>query len=121
MQALSYVIDPTQQLLTIAGDHGSLDEWRVLFARVLLDPRWQPGFVVLRDLRGVTCAAGDPVFAVVRQFWPHLLPARAAILTTRSFDASSLASLIDGLPVQVFTSFDAAIDWLHQERHAMGL
>jgi hypothetical protein len=117
---LSYVIDPTQSLVTITGKRAGADEWKALLARMLLDPRWEPGFAVLRDLRRTTPADADsalPIMEVVRQFWPHLRPARAAILT-HDLDAASLTSealaATHGLPIQVFTSYEAAVEWLRE-------
>jgi hypothetical protein len=54
----------------------------------------------------------------VRRFWPLLKPSRAAVLTPREFDPAVLAAhaLADsfGLPLRMFTSYDAAMEWLRE-------
>jgi hypothetical protein len=121
---LNYVIDPEQALVTITGEYSDAEEWKRLLAQILQDPRLAPGCGFLRDLR----AAETPVDAstvvgimeAVRRFWPLLRPSRAAVLTPRDFDPSALAAhaLADGegLPLRMFTSYDAAIDWLTEGR-----
>src|SRR6185503_7444119 len=51
---LAYVIDRDQRLVVITGEYAKASEWTDLLGRVLSDPRRQPGFAFLRDLRGAT-------------------------------------------------------------------
>jgi hypothetical protein len=121
--ALSYTIDEAEQLVTITGDYSAPDEWRDLLGRILADPRRRPGFAFLRDLRDAThpvdAATVVGIISVVRQFWPHLRPARAAILTRHDIDPAAMVAhaLADAenIPLQAFNSYDAAIEWLRAE------
>ena len=118
--ALHYVIDPARRLTTITGEYSVADEWKTLLGAILRDPQWQPGFGFLRDLRGATtpvdAAAVIRIMDVVKQFWPLLQPARAAILTPHQFDPAAMAAhaLADteGLPVRMFSSLETALEWL---------
>jgi len=49
--SLAYEIDEDERLIVITGDYSDAAEWRSLLGRVLADPRRQPGFAFLRDLR----------------------------------------------------------------------
>jgi hypothetical protein len=119
--ALSYSIDADQRLVVITGDYADVAEWRDLIGRLLVDPALRPGLCYLRDLReaGRTVDASTVVaiVEVVRRFWPMAPPARAAIVTPRLFDDAAMvaqAALADAqhLPMQVFNSYEAAIEWL---------
>jgi hypothetical protein len=118
--ALSYSLDAERKLITITGEYAEADEWAALLARIGADPALAPGFAFLRDLRGaqrpVTAAAVVALMEAVRRFWPILEPSRAAVLTPREFDAAAMAAhaLADSyaLPLKMFTSYDAAIEWL---------
>src|SRR4030095_13853389 len=100
--------------------------WADVLAPILSDPRRQPGFAFLRDLRGATTpvdtATVIQIMAVVRKFWPYLQPSRAAILTPIDVDAAALVAVAvadaERLPFRVFTSYDAALQWLHQDEPA---
>ena len=117
---LNYVIDSTQNLITITGEYADANEWKSLLARVLHDPRLKPGCGFLRDLRAsetpVDAATVVGIMDAVRRFWPLLQPARAAVLTPREFDPAAMAAhaLADneGLPLRMFTSYEAAVEWL---------
>jgi hypothetical protein len=117
---LSYTIDPVERLITITGEYAEPGEWRQLLEDVLRDPRRQPGFAFLRDLREATrpvdAATVVGIIEVVRRFWPLLQPSRAAILTPRQFDPAALTAhaLADAeeMPLEAFTSFDTAMTWL---------
>ena len=117
---LSYTIDTSQQLITIVGEYAEPEEWTDLLAAILQDPRRQPGFAFLRDLRGaqrpVDAATVVRIMQVIRRFWPHLQPSRAAIVTPLEFDPAALVAhaLADAqrLPLQMFTTYDAAREWL---------
>jgi hypothetical protein len=117
---LDYTLDPHQRLITITGDYAEPAEWRQLLERMLADPARAPGFAILRDLRGSSTPIGTPsvvaLMTVVHHFWPLLQPSRAAILTPREFDPAAMVAhaLADthGLPMQVFNSMDAAMEWL---------
>jgi hypothetical protein len=119
---LSYVIDTDEKLITITGEYAAAAEWRDILSRVLHDPRREPGFGFLRDLRGasrpVDAATVVGILQVVRQFWPHLQPSRAAVLTPRDFDPAALVAhaLADAerMPLQMFTSYEAAREWLRE-------
>lgn len=121
--ALSYDIDEAEQLVTITGEYSAADEWQDLLGRVLADPRRRPGFAFLRDLRHATrpvdAATVVAIISVVRQFWPHLRPTRAAILTRQDIDPAAMVAhaLADAenLPLQAFNSYEAAIAWLRGE------
>ena len=123
---LAYVIDRDQRLVVITGEYAEASEWTDLLARVLSDPRRQPGFAFLRDLRGATTpvdtATVIQIMAVVRKFWPHLQPSRAAILTPIDVDAAALVAVAvadaERLPFRVFNSYDEAIQWLRQDESA---
>lgn len=118
--ALAYTIDAEQRLITISGEYSDADAWKALLSRVLHDPRCEPGFAFLRDLRGATAPVDAAmvvrIMEAVRGFWPYLQPSRAAILTPREFDPALLGAhaLADThhLPVRMFTSYDAAVEWL---------
>lgn len=119
---LSYVIDPAEQLVTITGEYAGVEEWKDLLGRILHDPHRRSGFAFLRDLRGATTpvdvATVVDLMEAVRRFWPLLQPSRAAILTPREFDPPALAAhaLADthGLPLRMFTSYEAALEWLRE-------
>jgi hypothetical protein len=118
---LSYVVDAEQRLVVITGEYADATEWRELLARVFNDPARQPGFAFLRDLREATrpvdAATVVGIIDVVRGFWPLLQPTRAAILTLRPLDDAAMVAqaLADAqhLPLQVFNSYDQALDWLN--------
>jgi hypothetical protein len=120
---LSYTIDEAEQLVTITGEYSVAEEWHDLLGRILADPRRRPGFAFLRDLRQAThpvdAATVVAIISVVRQFWPHLQPTRAAILTRNDIDPAALVAhaLADAenLPLQAFNSHDAAMAWLRGE------
>ena len=117
---LSYSIDEAERLVTITGEYSDAAEWQDLLGRVLADPRRKPGFAFLRDLRGATtpvdAATVVQIMTVVRRFWPHLRPSRAAILTPRELDPAALVAHAiadaENMPVQAFNSYDAALAWL---------
>jgi hypothetical protein len=117
---LDYTIDPEQRLITISGEYADAEAWKGLLSRVLHDPRHAPGFAFLRDLRRATtpvdAATVVRIIDAVRAFWPHLQPSRVAILTPRELDPAALAAhaLADThhLPMRMFTSYDAAAEWL---------
>jgi hypothetical protein len=120
---LSYTIDPDRRLVTITGDYANASEWLKLAAALLRDRRLKPGFCFIRDLRGATHPQNTKtviaIFRVVQRFWPNFTPAKGAIVTDRNDDSSALVAqaLADtsGLPIQVFTSYDAALEWLDDE------
>ena len=106
----------------ISGDYGNAPEWLTLVGNVLRDPEVKAGFSFLRDLRG---AVGLPnaalivsVLQVVRRFWPTLTPIKGAILTDIGSDAGAriteALSEIHDLPIEVFTSYEAALAWLER-------
>ena len=117
---LNYEIDPVGKLITITGEYSAADEWKDLLGRILRDPMLRPGCGFLRDLRAaetpVDAATVVGIMEAVRRFWPLLQPSRAAVLTPRDFDPAAMAAhaLADGegLPLRMFTSYDAAIEWL---------
>jgi hypothetical protein len=119
---LSYTIDPIIRLITISGEYANADEWQVLLGRILHDPRRRSGYAFLRDLRHATTPVDAAMVVLimdtVRRFWPQLQASRAAIVTPREFDSAALAAhaLADthGLPIQMFTSYEAALEWLRQ-------
>src|SRR5688572_23059637 len=119
---LSYDIDQILELITISGEYADADDWKVLLNRILHDQRLRPGFAFLRDLRQATTPVDAAMVVLimdtVRRFWPHLQPSRAAILTPREFDPAALAAhaLADthGLPIQMFSSYEAAVEWLRE-------
>lgn len=120
---LDYAIDTDTRLITITGEYSDANEWRVLLARVLADPRRKPGFGFLRDLRGATKPVDAEtvvqIMDVVRRFWPQLQPSRAAILTNSSENPAALVAhaLADAqqLPMRAFNSYDEALTWLQGE------
>ena len=117
---LDYSVDPARGLVTISGEYAVADEWMDLLGRVLADPRRQPGFAFLRDLREATtpvdAATVLRIMEVVRKFWPQLRPSRAAILTRHDVDSPALVAVAladtEKLPLRVFTSHDEAMQWL---------
>ena len=62
------------------------------------------------------------IIAVVRQFWPHLRPRRAAILTRDDIDPAAMVAhaLADAenMPLQAFNAHEAALAWLRGEDEA---
>lgn len=125
---LAYLIDLDQRLVVITGEYSEADEWADLLGRVLGDPRRQPGFAFLRDLRDATTPVDTStvmqIMAVVRKFWPHLQPSRAAILTPHDVDAAALVAVAvadtEYLPLRVFKSYDEAIQWLQPRDEGVG-
>ena len=121
---LDYDIEPDRQLVTITGGYLDALEWETVLGRVLADSRYRPGFGFLRDLRTMAAPADAmtmvKVMEVVRAFWPRLQPSGAAMLTPRDFDPAALSAhaIADshGLPIQMFTSYDAAMAWLQARR-----
>ena len=119
---LAYLLDLDQRLIVITGEYAKADEWADLLGRILSDPRHQPGFAFLRDLRGATtpvdAAAVVQIMAVVRQFWQHLQPSRAAILTPHDVDPAALVAVAvadtEHLPFRVFKSHEEATQWLRE-------
>jgi hypothetical protein len=117
---LHYTIDPARRLVTITGEYSQPEEWRELLLRVLSDPRREPGFAFLRDLRQATtpvdAATVVGIIAVVRRYWPQLRPSRAAIITPLDIDPAALVAhaLADAqhIPLRAFTSYDDAMEWL---------
>jgi hypothetical protein len=87
---------------------------------VLHDPRREEGFVFLHDLRRATApvdtAAAAHIVDAIRTFWPHLQPSRGAVLLAHQSESVAVAvhALADrhGLPVRMFTSCSAALNWL---------
>ncbi len=120
---LHYTIDPVGRLVTITGEYAVPEEWRVLLAQLLADPRRQPGFAFLRDLREATtpvdAATVVGIIEVVRRFWPLLQPSRVAILTPHRFDTAALTAhaLADAeqMPLEAFTSHEVAMAWLRRD------
>jgi len=118
--ALRYDIDPAQRLVVITGEYADAVEWQQLLAALLNDPRREPGLAFLRDLRGggtpVDASTVVDIVTVVRRFWPLFQPSRAAIVTANPLDTAALVAhaLADsqGLPIELFTSYDAALEWL---------
>jgi len=119
---LAYSINSVQGLVVITGEYADAAEWERLLAEILADPHLRGGLGFLRDLREATSPvdAGTVVglMDAVRRFWPLLQPSRAAVLTPRNFDPAAFAAhaVADslGLPLRMFTSYDAAIDWLRE-------
>ena len=117
---LDYLIDSEQRLITITGEYADAEAWKFLLSRVLHDPRCEAGFAFLRDLRRATSPVNPSAVArivdAVLGFWPYLQPSRGAILTTSASEPVALAAhkLADAhdLPVQVFESYDDAVEWL---------
>jgi hypothetical protein len=118
--ALAYAVDAERRLVIISGEYASAPEWLKLVGNVLRDPEVKAGFSFLRDLRG---AVGVPnaamvvsVLQVVRRFWPTLTPIKGAIVTDMRTDSAALITeALSGshdLPIQVFTSYEAALEWL---------
>jgi len=121
--ALTYTIDTEDRLVTIVGDYAGPDEWARLLAEILRDPRRQPGFALLRDLRRATTpvdtAAVVAVIDVVRGLWRQLQFSRYAVLTPLEFDpaalvAAALADAATDLPLRMFSDRGDAMRWLHE-------
>ena len=126
--ALDYTLDREHRLVTITGDYSTPDAWAALLARIQRDTRLKPGFAFLRDLRAartpVDAAAVVGIMDAVRRAWPLVQPSRGAILTPHTFDVNALTAhaLADshGLPVRMFTNYEAAIEWLREGTLAAG-
>lgn len=119
---LVYTIDPDQRLITIAGEYAGPDEWKRILSRVLSDPRCQPGFGMLRDLRGATTPTDAEtvveVINVVREFWPKLQLSRYAVVTPLNMDPAALVAQAladrEDIPMRIFTTCEEAMQWLRQ-------
>jgi hypothetical protein len=119
---LDYTVDRDNRLVIITGDYGTPSAWAALLARIQQDPHLEPGFAFLRDLRGATTpidvAGVVAIMDAVRRVWPLVEPSRGAILTPDTFDVAALAAhaLADnhGLPIRMFTNYEAAIEWLRE-------
>jgi hypothetical protein len=119
---LAYSVDSDRRLVTITGEYASRTEWLKLAGNVLRDTRVTAGFAFLRDLRGATQVPNATmivsVFQVVRRFWPTVTPSKGAIVTdSEGESAARLAQALadtHGLPIQVFTSYEAALEWLER-------
>jgi hypothetical protein len=119
---LDYILDADNRLVTITGDYGTAEEWLALLDRLQKDSRLTPGFAFLRDLRAartlVDAATVVSIMDAVRRVWPLVQPSRGAILTPHNFDVAALTAhaLADshGLPMRMFTSYDAAVEWLRE-------
>ena len=117
---LTYDIDASQRLVRISGEYATAEEWGRLLGEILRDPRRQPGFGFLRDLRGATtpvdAQAVVQIIAVVRRLWPQLQPSKAAVLTPFQLDAAAFVAQAlaesQDIPLRVFRSYDEAIAWL---------
>ena len=118
--SLHYLVNATDQLVTITGDYSSAEEWAAMIEQIQRDTRLRPGFAFLRDLRSATTpvdvATVVTIMDAVRRAWPIVKPSRGAILTPHSFDVAALAAhaLADshGLAIRMFTNYEAAIEWL---------
>jgi hypothetical protein len=117
---LTYIIDPGQRLITILGEYAGREEWKALLSQVLHDPRYQPRFCFLRDLRAATTPADAATVVGVMEtwqsFWDLLQPTRVAVLTSREVDTAALTAhaWADAaeMPLKVFHSYQDAIQWL---------
>jgi hypothetical protein len=120
--ALAYTVDSDRRLVIITGEYASATEWLTLAGDVLRDTRVKAGFAFLRDLRGATQVPNATmvvsVFQVIRRFWPTVTPSKAAIVTDSDDDSAARVAqaLADShnLPIQVFTSYEAALEWLER-------
>ena len=129
MSTLQYNIDSDRRLVVITGDYSNPADWLMLAGRLLKDPRITPGLFYLRDLRGGSRPASTTtvlaIFRVVQRFWPSVMPSKGAIVTDRGHDsAAQVAQALadsDNLPIQVFTSYDTAVEWLLDEKTAPAL
>lgn len=125
---LTYSVDDREELVTITGEYSGADEWKPLLERIVHDNRIREGFAFLRDLRGATsptdAATVVAVMEMVQRLWPRLKPSRGAIVTSRLIDPPALVAhaIADAqrLPIEMFTSYDAAIEWLRHGRGAPG-
>jgi hypothetical protein len=118
---LAYVIDRGQRLVVITGEYADDGQWRALLQRIAHDPDHEPGFSFLRDLRSAKHPV-DPstvmrIISVVREFWALLQVRRAAIVTPRDQDTPALVAHAlaqdEQIPLQAFTSYNAAVEWLN--------
>ena len=117
---LTYVIDPSQRIITITGDYAEPDEWRVLLTAIAADARVAGEYGFLRDLRASAHPVGADavigIIAVVRQFWTVLGARRAAILTRPGIDLPAMIAHAlaedQHLPLRAFNSYDDAVAWL---------
>lgn len=123
--ALSYLVDTDRSLVVITGDYADAAEWQRLAVQVMHDGRIKPGFNFVRDLRNGTTPPEPSMvvamFDVVRRFWPSVKPTRAAIVTATDDSAAMVAQAladIHQLPIEVFTSMEAALDWLSEREPA---
>src|SRR5829696_4329680 len=114
---LTYVIDPSQRIITITGDYAEPDEWRVLLTAIAADARVAGEYGFLRDLRASAHPVGADavigIIAVVRQFWTVLGARRAAILTRPGIDLPAMIAHAlaedQHLPLRAFNSYDDAV------------
>jgi hypothetical protein len=119
---LVYHIDVAQQLVTITGEYADAAEWQRVLGEVLRDPRLEPGFAFLRDLREATTPVNAGIVVgvmdVIRRFWPQLQPSRLAVLAPREVDpAAMVAHAIadaENIPLRMFRNVEDALAWLRE-------
>jgi hypothetical protein len=123
LMPLEYEIDSVKQIVTITGDYAEPGAWRTLLQQIRNDPRYRRGSSFVRDLRGsehpVDATAVMGIIGVVKEHWSALGAHRAAIVMSSGDDAPALIAhaLADfqHLPLRAFTSYDDAINWLHEK------
>ena len=118
--ALSYSIDPRQQIVVITGDYTDAEGWRQLLHAVSIDPAYRPGSGFIRDLRAsqhpVDATTVMGIIAVVREFWDVLNVRRAAMVTRLAVDTPAIVAEAlaqdQRVALRAFTSYDEAVAWV---------
>ncbi len=119
---LHYRLDPTRRFVEVLGVQTSdPEELARLFAAIVVDPGFQPGFGFYRDRRGMepmkrgTLQANLATLAAT----PGLTGTRWAYVVSdpANFGMARMAAMLgDGsaLELQIFDTPEAAIDWLSE-------
>ena len=92
-----------------------------LFSRIVVDPRFEPDFLALADLREVTVLTGDSLsFGSIASSQVYLPGTRRAWVATKD-DVAEMLRLVAtysrrfGQRVEVFTDLDEAERWVMSE------
>jgi hypothetical protein len=119
VELLEYTIDREQRLIAITGAYANATAWLLLMGQLRRDPQLIPHCGVLCDVRSASCpptaATLRATFNVLGRFWPEIKPRKLAFVTDIGDPTPILVCALaveHGLRLDVFTSLDAALEWL---------